>query len=66
MSGVSTQSSWRSFRVVRRETLSKGVTGFTLYPTDAGPVAPYLPGQGVSVRAWSSSIRAARSTSWNR
>lgn len=51
MSGVSTQSSWRSFRVVRRETLSKGVTGFTLYPTDAGPVAPYLPGQGVSVRA---------------
>lgn len=26
MSGVSTQSSWRSFRVVRRETLSKGVS----------------------------------------
>ena len=51
MAGVSTQSSWRSFRVVRRETLSKGVTGFTLFPTDAGPVTPYLPGQGVSVRA---------------
>lgn len=51
MTGVSTQSSWRSFRVVRRETLSKGVTGFTLFPTDAGPVTPYLPGQGVSVRA---------------
>ena len=51
MSGVPTQSSWRSFRVVRRETLSKGVTGFTLYPTDAGSVAPYLPGQGVTVRA---------------
>ena len=51
MAGVSTQSSWRSFRVVRRETISKGVTGFTLFPTDAGPVTPYLPGQGVSVRA---------------
>ena len=51
MADVSTQSSWRSFRVVRRETLSKGVTGFTLFPTDAGPVTPYLPGQGVSVRA---------------
>ena len=40
MAGVSTQSSWRSFRVVRRETISKGVTGFTLFPPDAGPVTP--------------------------
>lgn len=49
-------SGWRSFRVVERKILSEDVVGLTLFPTDGGKVARYLPGQFVSVKTFVKSI----------
>ena len=41
---------WRPFTVRRKVAESAEITSFYLYPTDGSGVAPFLPGQYVSVR----------------
>lgn len=45
-------SGWRPFIVRKKIKESEEVTSFYLYPADGGPVAPFLPGQYISVNVF--------------